>query len=56
MQTLLKMKQSIAFTIKFLIVLGFTMWAFMQIVPESTKENKNYVEVFSDEEVYGPKY
>jgi len=51
------MKQTIALIIKFLLVLGFTMWAFIKIVPEERQEpTKNYVELFSDEEAYGVKY
>ena len=51
------MTKTLLFIVKFLLVLGFTMWAFISIVPEERQEPpKNYKHIYSDEEVYGVKY
>ena len=45
------MTKTLLFIVKFLLVLGFTMWAFISIVPEERTEEKNYVIVYDDYEI-----
>lgn len=51
------MRDNAVLIIKFLLVLGLTMWAFISIVPEErTDPAENYHYLFSEEEVYGHKH